>query len=95
MSGLPDYNLPEFYSATVRLRDAGYKVLNPGRRGVIDGYEWTDYMRNAIGDLILCHAVAVLPGWEDSRGSTLEVQIAEELELPVAPVDVWIDWKGK
>lgn len=35
-------------------------------------------------------AVAVLPGWEGSRGAALEVHVARELGMPVRPVDDWL-----
>lgn len=34
--------------------------------------------------------IAVLPGWECSRGARLEVDVAHALRLPVLPVDQWI-----
>lgn len=101
MTGLPDYNLPAFEEAADKLRAAGYGVCNPGRRGVIrttsggtseasDSYEWRDYMRAAIRDLLDCDAVAVLPGWEHSKGSRLEVTIASDLDMPVHTVGRWL-----
>lgn len=90
MSGLPDYNLPAFTEATEKLIAKGFHVVNPGRRGVIDGYEWHQYMRDAIRDLVTCDAVAVLPGWEHSKGSRLEVTIASDLGMPVHTVGRWL-----
>lgn len=92
MSGLPDYNLPVFAEATDHLEAAGFRdVVNPGRFGVIPGYEWRDYMRDSIRGLLECDAVAVLPGWEGSKGARLEVTIAVDLELPVHTVDWWLE----
>lgn len=40
-------------------------------------------MRKDIESLLQCDMVAVLPGWETSKGATLEVNIAREIGLPV------------
>ena len=34
--------------------------------------------------------IAVLPGWQDSKGALAEVALAKALVLPVDPVDVWL-----
>lgn len=90
MSGIAGYNLPRFRKATVDLEAAGFEVVNPGRRGVIDGYEWVDYMRDSIRDLLTCDAIALLEGWQDSEGARLEFVIAEGLSMPAHGVEWWI-----
>lgn len=84
MSGLPDYNFPAFHAAAKRLRSMGYTVINPAE---LDGGDtskpWDYYMRRDIPMLLTAEAVAVLPGWEQSRGATLEVTIARALGMPV------------
>lgn len=90
MTGLPGYNLPRFREATVELESVGFEVVNPGRRGVIDGYEWSDYMRSAIRDLVDCDGVALLDGWQRSCGSQMEVGIADQLGMPAYAVERWI-----
>ena len=92
MSGLPGYNLPAFAEATDLLESVRFRdVVNPGRFGVIPGYEWRDYMRDSIRGLLLCDAVAVLDGWQESKGARLEVTIAMDLEMPVHGVDWWLE----
>jgi len=39
--------------------------------------------------LLACHGVALLPGWETSRGARREVQMADDLQMPVRPVQAW------
>jgi hypothetical protein len=90
MTGLPDYNLDAFAIAATRLRACGYDARNPGSRGVIEGYTWRDYIRDGLSLLLFCEAVAVLDGWEQSKGATLEVHVARSLALPVEPVDHWL-----
>ena len=92
MTGLPEYNLPAFAAAAVELESLGYEVTNPGRHGVIEGFTWQDYVRRGLIELLACDAIALLDGWESSRGAKLEVQVAETLfgyEM-VRPIEEWI-----
>lgn len=85
-----DHNFPAFTTAAEQLAAAGHQPVNPTRRGVIPGHTWADYMRLTLADMLKCDAVAVLHGWENSRGATLEVLVAEALHMPVRPVDTWL-----
>ena len=91
MTGLTDYNLPAFAAATAQLEALGYEVVNPGRRGVIPGLAWRDYMRLGLADLLTCDAVALLSEWETSRGAQLEAHLAQELDLAVRPLAEWTE----
>jgi hypothetical protein len=94
MTGIPDYNYPAFNQAEADLRAAGYDVLNPvaseqhNTAGTTQLWQW--YMRHALAMVIRADAVAVLLGWENSRGATLEVHVAETLGLPVNGVTEWV-----
>lgn len=90
MSNLPGHNLPAFAAATQQLHAAGHDPVNPGRHGVIDGWTWPDYMRRALGELLGCEGVALLPGWETSRGATLETHVADALGMPVRGLAEWL-----
>ena len=87
MTGMPDLNFPAFNRAAEQLRAAGHDVVNPVE--VNDGHssEWADCMRNDIRALMDCDTVALLPGWHDSRGATLERHIAQELGMTVLEVE--------
>lgn len=103
MTGLPEFNFPAFAAAATALRGAGYDVVAPnevplpcGCMGDLDRrcageHTWAQYVR---ADLIafLAHAdgVALLPGWENSRGAKLERHIAVELEMDVRPLAEWL-----
>ena len=91
MTGYPDYNLASFRWATEMLNKLGGVVgVNPGARGEIEGYEWSDYMRDALVILTTCQGVALLDGWIDSRGANLEYQVARELGMDIRPLDDWL-----
>ncbi|MBS4077273.1 DUF4406 domain-containing protein [Pseudomonas sp. MBT-4] len=83
MTGIEDFNYPAFNAMAERLRAAGYDVENPADHGTVDGADWADYMAYDLTRLGLCGQVAVLPGWENSKGARLEVHIARELGMPL------------
>lgn len=95
MTGLPDYNYPAFNAAAEQLRAAGYAVLNPvdsekhnPTPGTPQGWDW--YMRHALRMVLNVDGLAVLPGWESSKGALLEVDVARALALTVRPLDAWL-----
>lgn len=95
MTGLPEYNLPAFAAEADALQALGYAAVNPGRHGAGDDTAgrvrgWSDYMRLGLADLLGCDGVALLPGWEASRGAQLEVHVARALGMPVEPLDHWL-----
>lgn len=83
MTGFEDFNFPAFNAMAAELRARGYVVENPAEHGVVEDAEWADYMAYDLTRLGLCGQVAVLPGWENSKGARLEVHIARELGMPV------------
>ena len=89
MTGLPDLNFPAFRSAAHALRCAGFIVTNPADLNG-PGVSWSECMRADIKALCDCDAVATLPGWQHSKGATLEVHIAERLQMEVRPLSAWL-----
>ena len=84
MSGLPHLNFPAFDAAAKNLRGKGYVVFNPT--------EIEDNMSKNIKALAfeeitwICteaEAVAMLPGWENSKGARAEHAIAVWLGLKI------------
>jgi hypothetical protein len=82
MSGLPGMNFPLFHAEAMRLRGLGYEVINPAEINPDQGMSWSECMRADIAALVTCDAIALLPGWRDSRGATLEQHIADRLGMP-------------
>lgn len=82
MTGLPDSNYPAFNEAEERLRRLGHEPLNPARN--FDGdpnRKRREYFREDFTKLLQAEGVALLAGWETSRGALAEVAMANELEL--------------
>lgn len=96
MTGLPQFNYPAFRTAAEQLRDAGYDVRNPvdcedhnPTPGTPQAWDW--YMRHALRMVLDSHGIALLPGWENSRGATLERNVALALGMDVLPLADWLN----
>lgn len=70
MSNLPDFNYPAFHAEAARLRLLGYQIENPAENP--SQPNWQGCMRLAIRQMLTCDTIAMLPGWTESRGATLE-----------------------
>ena len=89
MSGYLDHNRGAFRAWTISLRGAGHDVLDPGEVEV-PGLTWEGYLRADLMGMLGCEGVATLPGWQESRGASLEVHVAHALGMTVKPVDKWL-----
>ncbi len=97
MSSCPqDFNFPAFYAAEESLSEQGWVVLNPARMDCNCGYtleklkqlsptEFQEFLKGAVKrdlDAIqTCQAIAMLPGWESSKGAKAELAVAQWLGL--------------
>ncbi len=92
MSGRPEFNYPAFFRAAEALAAVGHEPINPARNeGREDCKTWLDYMRAALRDIADADAVALLPGWDESRGATIERNLAVSLDLPIRTVEAWLE----
>jgi len=81
MTGYEDYNYPLFNLTAADLRKQGYEVINPAENGLPPDAEWQEHMRVDIANMVTCDAVYRLPGWLQSKGARIEVNLAIELGL--------------
>ena len=87
MTGLPEHNFPAFHAAAERLRKAGWEVVNPAENfGGRTNLPRERYLREDVAQMVRCDAIALLPGWENSRGAKLEYLLARELGLKVIDI---------
>ena len=90
MTGHPDYNRPAFHRAAAELRAAGYHIISPAETPQpAANPTWADWTRASIKRMLNADGIALLPGWQESKGASLEVHIADELEIPVKTASIW------
>jgi hypothetical protein len=87
MTGLPDLNFPTFHAAAAHFRAGGFDVVSPAEINPDPTMKWGDAMRADIPQLCTCEVIAMLPGWEKSKGARLEHHIASELGMGVIYVN--------
>lgn len=87
MTGIPLDNYPAFIDAAETLRKQGYAVTNPAEIRLHDDATWEDYMRADIKELCDCCTVALLPGWENSKGANIEARLAIQLGMRVVELE--------
>lgn len=84
MTGLPDYNFPNFNRFAYSLRGRGFVVINPAETaGGVDHLDREWYFRMDLSAIAESEAVFVMPGWKDSEGAKTEVAVAHAFGLPV------------
>lgn len=84
MTGIEEFNYPAFGRAAERFRGLGHTVTSPHEvahddNGIRGSIRHADYVRRDLRELLQCDAIALLPGWQASKGAKLEVQVATEL----------------
>lgn len=98
--GVEGHNRETFRYAATALCSCGFSVVNPHdvvacvdmRCGGDPQYvhTWECWMKYELREMMLCDGVALLPGWQESRGASMEVRIAEDLRIPQKMFWCWI-----
>jgi hypothetical protein len=93
MSGLPDFNFPEFDRHAGLLEMKGHTVFNPAQMDRDLGFDPSssevssqflrDALRRDLSAICDADAIAMLPGWEKSGGARIEWMLAVHLGLKV------------
>jgi hypothetical protein len=85
MSGRPEFNFPAFHAEAQRQRDLGHEVINPAELDADVGtdHPWNFYLRRDLKLLADCERIVLLPGWERSKGATLEHHNAQQLGFEI------------
>lgn len=82
MTGLPNLNRQAFKSAERRLKRR-FTVLNPSDITISPQGEYGDYLREALKMLLSAEAIYMIPGWQDSKGASIEHEVATALGMKV------------
>ena len=86
MTGYADLNMPAFHQAAGMLRQLGHEVVNPAEINSDPGISWEVCLRADIKALCDCDTIAMLSGWEQSKGAHLELHVAHRLGLKIVPI---------
>jgi len=93
MRGYPQFNFPAFDHCARLLRSRGWQVRSPAEhdreggfdetRNSLDGFDLGAAMRWDIESVLWANAVVLLPGWESSAGTAIELAVANAVGTPV------------
>lgn len=89
MSGIPDNNFPAFHEWAARLRGQGYEVVSPAE--IPEANTWEFCLRADLREMCDCEAIALMPGWENSKGANLELHVAHRLGMKVIHLPLQFD----
>lgn len=82
MTGREDFNREAFFRAERMLaRLVNAEFINPARINgkEQEGWQWADYMRVALREMMAADCIYMLDGWEASKGAQLELAIAQQM----------------
>lgn len=93
MSGHDDFNFPAFHSASKRLREAGHEVFSPAEADLAEWGTLEEVRKKATYRFCLkkdldwicdnAEGIYLLKGWENSKGVSAELALANALGLEV------------
>jgi hypothetical protein len=86
MTGYENFNYPAFHEAAKLLRYHGYEVVSPAELND-QSVDWVSAMKTDIAALVHCGIVFVLPGWEKSKGTNIELLLATLLGIEIRNID--------
>lgn len=90
MTGLPDHNAPEFHRLADQIHAMGYSVINPSEINAevladnpLAVMSYRTLLPIDIRELAKCDGIALMPGWQKSKGAKFELVAAEIFEMQI------------
>lgn len=84
ITGLKESDALELFNkAEEHLKELGYDVVNPMTIEHNHSKSWADYMRADLIAMLKCDAVYMLDNWRDSKGATVERNLAFSLDFDI------------
>lgn len=83
MRGIPEHNYPAFEAAAKFLRSQGHFVFNPAENTAGESDIRTCMAVDTAWICCCADGIAMLPGWEKSKGARAEIALAEAIGIPV------------
>lgn len=93
MTGIEDLNFPKFFEKSKELADLGWNVFNPAQndlnkweniKNVKENANYRDCLYDDLSWITKeADAIAMLPGWENSKGAFAEWATAKALGLEI------------
>lgn len=88
MQGYSDFNYPLFKETARIWRAEGWQVLCPAELYIDTSGPATSYLANSVKEMLDCTSIALLKGWERSRGARAEFALAEALNFKMYYADL-------
>jgi hypothetical protein len=70
-----------------KIRKLGYYIYPPALldelASMFGDWSYEDLFDNSVAFLEVCDVMFLTPGWENSKGTKLEIEIAQELNIPI------------
>jgi nucleoside 2-deoxyribosyltransferase len=96
MNGYPEKNHPAFHLAAKKLREVGFIVISPAEKPYeeTDINTWQEALSYDVGECVCkSDGIAVLPGFNESKGGALEVlnaiALGKSVELIPGQPEAW------
>lgn len=72
-----------FENAERKVRELGFVPVNPVKLPHDHDKSWGSYMKEDLSALLKCDVVFAQRNWTDSKGASIEVNLAIALNIPV------------